>query len=322
MKRVLGIGNALSDALIKVTDDELRALGLPKGSTQFTDLSGYHKAYAHLSPRIEKWASGGSSGNTIQALGRLGASPGFIGKVGDDAPGHAYIDNCVRHGIQTHFLTDDLPSGICLSLVSPDGQRTMFDYLGAAANMQAEELDARWFSAYDVLHLEGYLAQNHDLILRAVRLAKEAGLKISLDFGNYNIVAGDHDFFVRLLEDVDIIFANEDEAAAFTRLSDPTVSLKVLSNICEVAVVKVGADGAWAKRGEEICHVDAVKVDHVLDTTGAGDSFAAGFLWALNRGESLRDCLSRGAMLASKVIQTMGASPSETAWEELRPYFV
>ena len=321
MKRVLGIGNALSDALLKVTDDELLSLGLPKGSTQFTDQEGYRKALLHLGDRIEKWASGGSSANTILSLGHLGATPGFIGKVGVDYPGHTYIENCVRHGVTTHFLHDSLPSGVCISLVSPDGQRTLFDYLGAAANMQPEDLDPTWFEAYDILHLEGYLVQNHDLILRAIDLAKKAGLKISLDFGNFNIVANEHDFFHRLIADVDIIFANEDEATAFSGTSDVETSLQLLADTCEVAVVKVGDKGAWARQGSLIEKVDAVPVDHVADTTGAGDYFAAGFLWGLGQGESLRKSLERGAVLASKVIQTMGASLDETVWAELRNYF-
>lgn len=322
MKRVLGIGNALSDALLTVTDDELIRLGLPKGSTQFSDYDGYCKTLAHLAPRIEKWASGGSAGNAILALGNLRAKPGFIGKVGNDDPGHHYENNCLLHGITTHFLHDSLPSGVCISLVSPDGQRTMFDYLGAAANLTMEDIDSSLFANYDILHLEGYLVQNHDLIFHVVNEAKKAGLEISLDMGNFNIVAAEHTLFERLLKKTDIIFANEDEASAFCRTTDIERQLDILGDVCKIAVVKVGAKGAWVKAGDFVAHTPAARTRNVLDTTGAGDFFAAGFLWSYARQEPLQKSLERGAVLASRVIETMGTTLNETTWEELRTYFI
>lgn len=317
MKKILGIGNALCDVLTQIDDSVLKELGLPKGSTQFVDFEGYKKLNEKLEKLQTSFATGGSVGNTMLALANLGAKPEFIGKVGDDRYGEFYKDNFLQHGGIPHFLIGDLPTGVCSAFITPDGQRTFDDYLGAAATLTADDLQTEWFDNADIFYIEGYLVQNHEMVMRAADIAKSKGLKIGLDFGCYNIVEDDRPFFEQLLQKVDIIFANEDEARSFTGKSDPVEALNVLAEKCEIAIVKIGAEGSLVKRGEEVARAAAEKVHKVVDTTGAGDYFAAGFLYGLSRGESLETCLQKGALLASKVIQVVGTTLPDEVWDEI-----
>lgn len=318
MKKILGIGNALCDVLTQTDDSVLKEMGLPKGSTQFVDIEGYIKLNEKLENLQTSFATGGSVGNTMLALANLGTQPEFIGKIGDDRYGEFYKDNFSQHGGIPHFLIGDLPTGVCSAFITPDGQRTFNDYLGAAGTLTADDLKTEWFEKADIFYIEGYLVQNHEMITRAADIAKSKGLQIGLDFSSYNIVTDDLSFFKELLQKVDIIFANEEEAKAFTGKSTPIEALNELADICEIAIVKVGANGSFVKRGTEMARVTAEKVSKVIDTTGAGDFFAAGFLFGFSRGESLEACLHKGGILASKVIQVIGTTLPDEMWEDIR----
>lgn len=315
---IIGIGNALLDALVRVNSDEvLTELGLPKGSMQLID----ELKRADLNARMHAWsvqmATGGSAGNTILALARMGLPVAFIGKVGNDSYGRFFADNCREAGIVPHLLPISLPTGVASTFISPDGQRTFATYLGAAATLTADDLAPDFFEGHSYLYIEGYLVQNHDLMERAVELAHRAGLKVCLDLASYNIVEADHDFFAYLLEKVDIVFANEEEARAFTG-KEAEEALGLLAECCQIAVVKVGKHGAMAQCADEVVHCDAMNVEHVVDTTAAGDFFAGGFLFAHAQGRSLAECLRVGSLLAGHVIQVVGSSlPAET-WERIR----
>lgn len=321
MKKIIGIGNALVDALVTLPNDELlHAFGLPKGSmTLIGDEEQQRIQECFASLEVQR-ATGGSAGNTMLALSKLGIKPGFIGTVGNDVTGDFFAANCAKCGI-TPFLTRlPIQSGIAYTFISPGGERTFATYLGAAAMMGPDDLKPEMFEGYDYLYVEGYLVQNHALILRAVEMAKERGLKVCLDLASYNIVAADHEFFTRLVEDyVDVVFANEEEARAFV-MADPDEALQHLHSLCEVAVVKLGPAGSSIMREDEKVLVEAWPVDKVVDTTAAGDFYAAGVMYGLMNDCSLMQCAKVGTILSGHVIQIVGTQLSEDTWNRIKSF--
>ncbi len=320
MDKIIGIGNALVDALVRLkSDDMLEEFNLPKGSMQLIQSDLNKKIYDRISAFEVGQDAGGSAGNTIRALGCLGVSTSFIGKIGNDSYGNFYKEAMEKEGVESRLLVHpDLPTGVANTFISPGGQRTFATFLGAGATLSAEDLDIKMFENGHYFYIEGYLVQNHSLMKRAIELAKQSGLLICLDLASYNIVHEDKDFFKQLiLNDVDILFANKDEARAITGL-EPAEALEVLAKECEIAIVKTGRRGALIAKGEQRVHVDAIWVDEVVDTTGAGDSFAAGFLYGLATHESLRRCGEIGSLLAGYVIQYLGASIPDERLRELQ----
>lgn len=307
MCTILGIGNALVDMIYKVEDDALiDTLGLPKGGMQLIDSLQYSAIRKTLATRYAETSTGGSAGNATLCFARLGGNAAFVGKMGKDNDGAFFSAERRRQGVEPIELVDDaLPTGVAMTFVSPDGQRTFATFLGAAAYLTADDLRAEWFEGREFLFIEGYLVQNHDLIERAVDLAHAAGTKVCLDLASYNIVHAEHEFFTHLLTKTDIVIANEEESLAMTGLQ-PEAALEALATVCPIAVVKVGARGAMAMSGSEKSKVPAVPVPAVVDTTAAGDFFAGGFLYALGNGGTLADALQQGALCSSEVIQVVG----------------
>lgn len=319
MKRILGIGNALVDVLAKVDNEQiLSELHLPKGSMQLLSTEAYAEVTRRMLALPTKLTTGGSACNTLLALSHLDAPTGMIGKIGDDENGRFFASYFAQRGISTRLLHDSRPTGVASTFITPDGQRTFGTYLGAAARLTADELQQAWFEGYDYFYIEGYLVQNHALIRRAVELAREAGLRVCIDLASYNIVEENRDFFRELLAQTDIVFANEQEAEAFTGVADPQHNLRLLSEMCSLAVVKVGKRGVWVRRGEEQVACPAREVPHVVDTTAAGDYFSAGFLFALATGGSLSDCARLGSLLAGHIIEVVGTALPEAVWQDIR----
>lgn len=327
MTKIVTLGNALTDVLTRIDSDEsLNALGLLKGGMTLISAEQFEKLSRALSSLPTKMATGGSAANTALCIAHLTDANGqhrvqseYIGKINHtDRFGQHFADTFHHAGVHLHAVpSQDEASGVCTAFVSPDGERTMATYLGAAASLQPEDLSLDMFEGAAIVHIEGYLVQNHDLILRAIHLAHKAGALVSLDMASYNIVEADHDFFAEhLLPQTDIVFANEEEAAAW-QAGLPEESLASLAQLCNVAVVKVGARGAWAQKGEERVFVAAEKVVNVVDTTAAGDFFAAGFLYAFALGKSQERCLYCGAVCASRVIQVMGTALTDEMWKEV-----
>lgn len=319
MKRIIGIGNALVDALATLQDDELLSVfGLPKGSMTLIGDEEQQRIQERFAMLDVQRATGGSAGNTMLALANLDVHPGFIGTIGSDDTGRFFADNCIAKGIEPYLAELPKQSGIAYTFISPGGQRTFATYLGAAAMMEPSVLKREMFEGYDYLYVEGYLVQNHALILSAVDMAKEAGLKICLDLASYNIVEADKEFFTLLVRDyVDIVFANEEEARAFTGAT-PEEALTILHELCEVAVVKLGAKGASLMRGDEKVFVEAMPVEKVVDTTAAGDFYAAGVMYGITQGYSLQQCAEIGTLLSGHVIQTVGTKLSADTWETIK----
>lgn len=319
MKRIIGIGNALTDMLISLSGDEvLSQYQLDKGSMSLVDnqfQTDILKAVAGLPHSL---SLGGSAGNTIRTMARLGTEVGFIGKVGEDSTGDFYIQALRNVGVEPFILRSEHSSGKCLSLISADGERTLVTHLGAAADLQAEDIDAAVFDGYDALYIEGYLVQDHDLIRTTMARAKQHGLKVAIDLASFNVVRENREFLHDLVERyVDIIFANEEEAYEFSGRRDAMEALLYIGKMCELTVVKTGIRGALIKRGDEIVEVGIMAAAKRVDTTGAGDFYAAGFLTALCEGLSLRQCGTIGAITAGKVIEVVGTTLSEEAWNEI-----
>ena len=319
MKKIIGIGNALVDALVTLTNDDLLyTFGLPKGSMTLIGDEEQQRIQECFASLDVQRATGGSAGNTMLALANLGAKPGFIGAVGNDATGEFFSSNCAQCGITPYLTKLPMQSGIAYTFISPGGERTFATYLGAAAMMGPDDLTPEMFAGYDYLYVEGYLVQNHALILRAVELAKEMGLKVCLDLASYNIVAADHAFFTRLVtEYVNVVFANEEEARAFA-MTEPEEALQKLHALCEVAVVKLGPAGSSIMRDDEKVLVEAWPVDKVIDTTAAGDFYAAGVMYGLMNDCSLAQCAQVGTILSGHVIQIVGTQLSEDTWSQMK----
>lgn len=319
MKRVIGIGNALTDMLVNLrSDDVLSRFKLAKGSMSLVDTDLQTEISKSVAGLPYSLSLGGSAGNTIRAMARLGCEVGFIGKVGEDKTGDFYIQALTNLSIEPCIFRGQEKSGKCVSLVSADGERTLVTHLGAALELEAEEIDAAIFEGYDCLYVEGYLVQNHALIERAVAVAKQCGLKVAIDLASFNVVAENLEFLRRLVSEyVDIVFANEDEAKTFTCEGEPVNALQRISEMCELAVVKIGTKGALIKCNGEVIHVGIMAAAKRVDTTGAGDFYAAGFMAGLCQGLTLRQCGTVGAITAGKVIEVVGTTFGEEAWQEI-----
>ena len=319
MDKIIGMGNALVDVLVRIDDDSLlEKLHLPKGSMQLIQEDTLSEIRKYTSGMKIHRSTGGSAGNTVCALAALGANPGFIGKIGQDETGAFFGDTLRQRGVNALLATCDLPSGIASTFISTDGERTFGTYLGAAATLRAEDLSRKMFAGYNYLYIEGYLLQDHDLMLRAVQLAKEEGLQVCLDMASYNVVEAERDFFDQLIvKNVDIVFANESEALAYTGKA-PHEALEEIASKCSIAVVKTGKEGSLVKKGTEVIQLLSCPIDNVLDTTGAGDFYAAGFMYGLTCGYSLEKCVQISTILATAVIQEVGTTLPAKKWDEIK----
>jgi sugar/nucleoside kinase (ribokinase family) len=314
MKFIVGIGNALVDVMTLIDSDNiLENFSLPKGSMQLVDegKSSLIKSQTTNFNRI--MASGGSVANTIHGLGMLGIKSGFIGSVGKDDNGDFFEKDMKKAGVKTYLSRRNSVTGTAVALISPDSERTFATHLGAAVELEAGDLNASFFNEYDILYLEGYLIFNRPLVERACVLARENKMKIAIDLSSYNVVEAKLQDFKEIIEKyVDIIFANEEEAKSFTGLA-PEEALISLSDLCEIAVIKVGKDGSMVKRGDEIVKIGTIPVN-CIDTTGAGDLYASGFLYGYAHGLSLKKCGLFGSVLSGHVIEFVGARMDEHRW--------
>lgn len=319
-KSVIGIGNALVDILTRIDNDNiLNDLRLPKGSMQLVDAS----TSAHVGVAVEQFensmAPGGSAANTIHGLAKCGIKTGFISSTGNDKMGRFFEDAMKEVGVQPYMYHRDTPTGTARAIISPDGERTFATHLGAAVELTAEMLGKELFAGWDYCYIEGYLIANQPLVRAAIKLAKEAGCKVAIDLASYNVVEANRDFLLEILPQIDIVFANEEEAKSLTD-STPEESLEFIAKSCEIAVVKIGKRGSLIRRGGEKVQIGCNKVN-VIDTTGAGDMYAAGFMAGLINGLSLRQCGELGNCLAESIIQVIGAKMDEGRWNAIYEKF-
>ena len=316
--KILGIGNALVDILTLLNDETiLLEFGLPKGSMTLVDRALSEKIQEKTSGFEKKIATGGSVANAMNGVANLGVPCGFVGSVAEDDMGRFFQSKLEENRIEPFLKKVDSRTGRAVGLITPDGERTFGTYLGAAIDMEADDIHPEVFEGFSYFMIEGYLVQNYALILEAARKAKNAGLTIALDLASYNVVEANLDILNDLVDNyVDILFANEDEAKAFTGM-EPEDALDAIASRCDIAVVKVGSKGAFIKQGVDKWHIPA-KGSNVIDTTGAGDFFAAGMLAGVSKGYELEKAGQLGALLAGRIIGVVGAQLDAETWNEIK----
>jgi len=316
MKSILGIGNALTDILAILPDDSLlKQYHLPKGSMQHVDMATGDKIWATLKPLGVHYVAGGSAANTITCTSIFGMPSGFIGKIGNDELGHLFKSDEEQYGVNCTLLQGKNSSGRSMVFVTEaNAERTFAVYLGAALELVPEDLTPEMFKGYDYFHIEGYLVQNQDLIRKAVEMAKEAGCIISIDMASYNVVESNGAFLHDIVDKyVDIVFANESESKAFTKIPEPEKALEEISKLCDIAVVKVGKAGSWVMNKDEK-HFIPSWPGEAVDATGAGDTYAAGFLYAHSLDMPLKVCGEVGSIIAAKVVEVIGTKIDIPRW--------
>jgi len=318
---VLGIGNAIVDVIARAEENFLLAQGMRKGGMTLIDEVRAHAIYDAMGPAVE--TSGGSAANTIVGLASLGARTAFVGKIKDDLLGRAYSHDIRAAGVgfATKPAVAGPSTGRCYVLVTPDGERTMNTYLGAAQDLSPADIDADAIAASAVVYLEGYLWDPKNAkaaFLKAAEIAHQAGRKVALSLSDAFCVDRWRDEFLQLMRSrtVDLIFANEAELHSLYQSSDFNAAIAALRADIDVAVVTRSENGCLVVGPDGAEPVPAFPVDRVVDTTGAGDLFAAGFLCGLARGADDRTCGRLGALAAAEVIQHIGARP-ETSLRDL-----
>jgi sugar/nucleoside kinase (ribokinase family) len=311
---VLAIGNAIVDVIAPADDADIERLGMAKGGMTLIDTDRAHALYDAMGPARE--LSGGSAANTLAGLAALGAKCAFIGQVAGDQLGEVFAHDIRAGGIafDTPASDGELATARCLIFVTPDGQRTMNTYLGASQFLPAAALDDAVVASAGVLYLEGYLwdpEEPRKAMRRAIAAARAAGRKVAFTLSDGFVIARHGDDFRALIDagEIDILFANEHELAALTGIEDFAEGIRHLGGKVPTVVVTRSENGAHAYQGGTHVQVPAEPVEQVVDTTGAGDLFAAGFLFGHVRGLPLETCLKLGAVCAAEIIAHYGARP-------------
>jgi adenosine kinase len=311
---VLGIGNAIVDVLARAEEDFLLRQGMRKGGMALIDANRAEVIYAAMGPAVE--VSGGSAANTIVGVASLGARSAFIGKVKDDLLGRAFAHDIRAAGVTfaTTPAADGVPTGRCYVLVTPDGERTMNTFLGASQDLHPADIDADMIAASAITYLEGYLwdpKNAKDAFLKAAKIAHDAGRIVALTLSDAFCVDRYRSEFLHLMRSktVDLIFANETELHSLYQTADFEAAVAALRADVATAVVTRSEKGCLVISPDGTEAVPAFPVERVVDTTGAGDLFAAGFLCGLARGADDRSCGRLGALAAAEVIQHLGARP-------------
>ncbi len=318
MKKILGIGSALVDILCQVHNEQvLQEMNLPKGSMTYVNANDAVSIAEKLSKEYGcQRASGGSAANTMSGLAQLGVEAGFFSKIGKDEMGEFFTNQMTATHVMPLMLTTETPTGRVAAMVTPDGERTFATCLGASIELSPDDIKPELFDGWDIFYIEGYLVANPSMLDKAVTTAKEAGLKIAIDMASYNVVEESREYFMQLIENyVDYVFANEHEAFALTGM-ESCQALDFIASRCEIAVVKVGAKGAYIKRGNEMVTIPPMKAN-VIDTNGAGDMWAAGFLAGLVKNEPLQKCGMMGAIVAANVIEVLGTKMDDARWNNI-----
>jgi sugar/nucleoside kinase (ribokinase family) len=311
---VLCIGNAIVDVIANAGDELLAQEGLVKGSMRLIDAEEAERLYAHMGPAHQ--VSGGSAGNTAAGVAALGGRSGFIGQVARDQLGEFYRHDLTATGVEFITPAADVgePTARSMILVTPDGHRTMNTFLGAAQHLPPQALDESQIRDSAILYLEGYLwdpETPRSAMVRAIEVARGAGRKVAFTLSDTFCVDRHRDGFTKLIDDgqIDILFANQAEIEAMAGVPHLETAVGAFAGKVEILVVTRSEEGALAIRGGERADVAAEPIDSLVDTTGAGDLFAAGFLLGTARGRSLEDSLRLGAICAAEVIQHYGARP-------------
>jgi sugar/nucleoside kinase (ribokinase family) len=317
---IVGIGSALVDILAHETDAFLHKSGAVKGSMTLVDDAIIESILSELktSPSI---VPGGSACNTMIGIAKLGGASRFVGKRGTGSMGAFFETGLVENGVDPHLLLSPSSNGRVLSIITPDAQRSMLTYLGASSEIQPEDIADVCFEGAAVVHIEGYLLFNPTLMLQSLSMAKRSGARISLDLSSFTVVESNKMLLDQIVDEfVDILIANEDEARAFTGQTDELLMIESLSSRSEIAVLKVGSRGSYISHQGKTHRVEPVGDGSAVDTTGAGDLWASGFLFGLVNGYSLEKCGKLASACGYEVCQVVGAGIPQAGWERIRKY--
>lgn len=313
---ILGIGTPIIDQVILVSDEFVSDILGQKGGSESVDYNTLIELIARTG-KVPDLFIGGSTTNTIRGLTSLGRRCALFGKIGADEAGKKFRQEIERLGIIPHLLSGEQPTAQVACLISPDNERTMRSFLGAGIEMTPADLSPDLFRGVKLVHIEGYILAYGGLAKRAMELAKQAGAIISFDLSSYEITQAHKGVIIDLMSQyVDIVFANEEETKALTGL-DPERGCDILKKICGVAVVKMGKQGSITGHKEIKIYQPSFDV-HTLDTTGAGDLFASGFLHGYLSQKDLKECSRYGALVASEVVKIVGADIPTPTWHGIK----
>ena len=310
---VTAIGNAIVDVLARADDALLAKHNLAKGAMSLIDTETAERLYGIMGPGTER--SGGSAGNTAAVIAGLGGRVAYIGKVASDQLGEVFTHDIRAIGVtyDTTPLTGGLPTARCLIFVTPDAQRTMQTYLGATTQLGPEDVNMDYITSSKVVYLEGYLwdqPRAKKAMRDAAMKAQQSGVKVSLTLSDAFCVARFRDEFIELAErHVDILFANESEILSLYQVDNFDDALQHVRKHCEIAALTRSEKGSVVVTGNEVHVIDAEKGVKVVDTTGAGDAYAGGFLYGYTQGYDLATCGRLGGLMAAEVISHMGPRP-------------
>lgn len=310
---VVGIGNAIVDVLAKVGEGFLTERNLPKGGMTLVNAADAGKIYADLVP--ERQVPGGSAANTVAGLASLGGAPAFIGKIHDDELGQVFTRDIGAAGVDffTQPLNEGPVTGRSIVLITPDAQRSMFTYLGASKKLRASDIDENTIKTSRITYLEAYLWDEEcdkEAMIHAAEIAHQYGRDVAFSLSDKSCVDRHRSEFLEFIKThVDILFGNEDELVSLFNGEDFYKSLDLIKNNVDIAAITRGAKGSVVVNGRTKTFVEAEKVDNVVDTTGAGDLYAAGFLYGLTQGRSLGTCAIIGSIAAAEIISHYGARP-------------
>ncbi len=317
-KLIVGIGSALMDILVREDDRFLESINAQKGSTTIVDNDFIEKALSQISdkPTI---VPGGSACNTIIGVARLGGGGRFIGVRGKDEFGDLFETDLKKNLVEPLLPTCALPTGRVLSIISPDAQRSMFTHLGAASQMGPEDISLKYFENAGIALVEGYLLFNSPALMeKAMATAKTAGASVAIDLSSFTVVEAFKDHLDKLIANyVDILIANEDEARVFTGQTDEIKAVEALAEHAEIAVLKVGKKGSYISYENRIIKIEPQGSGSAIDTTGAGDLWAAGFLFGLINKYPLEKCGELGSACGWEVCRVIGADIPDAGWTRI-----
>jgi sugar/nucleoside kinase (ribokinase family) len=315
---ITGIGSALVDIMAFEDDSFLERAGAIKGGMTYVEHSFFDQTLAAATD-TPKMVSGGSACNTMMGIGKLGGQARFVGKCGNGSMGQLFRRELKNSNVEPLLFASASPTGKVLSIVTPDAERSMFTFLGASAETKPEEITPACFEAAAIVHIEGYLVFNEALILSALNAAKAAGALVSLDLASFNIVKESKRFLEQIISEyVDILIANEEEAFTFSSCTSEAKALDSLSQNTKIAVLKLGPRGSRIAYNGDVTVIAPHGDGMALDSTGAGDLWASGFLFGLVNGKPLSECGRLGSILGYEVCQVMGANIAEAGWQRIR----
>jgi sugar/nucleoside kinase (ribokinase family) len=314
----IGLGNALVDVLLRLDSDAtLAKTGIAKGAMDMIDETQMRVIQQTLSGLEKTQSPGGSVCNAMRAIARLGGKAGYFGKIGTDELGDYYEKALHQAGVAPYFAKAPGITGCCTVLISPDGERTMGTFLGPAPTLTPDDISEERIRQYDCIYIEGYMIVNEEVVATTMQKARKLGVKVALDLSNFNIVNAFRHSLEHLISNyVDILFSNETEAEAFTGL-EPVKAAEAISRMVDISIVTLGKKGVVVASADNIIKVEAYGSSKPVDTTGAGDHFAAGFLHALAPGVSLEKAARTGSLLAGHVIDVVGPQIPSEKWPEI-----